>query len=176
MSFLVLYAFQWPIHRKTSRSHGAPNWTQVIGKSPGAFHSTTNPTILRFPALWKVSRQNCNSISTITSEIKWYLMWDIWYMTLWHMIFDMRYRSYMWYMMISVLLLFGYYFTHALKYSIPFSARTLASMPHALGDGESLTFAESMGGLTTNPVFISQDLVNPSVVFDSKYMLFIIIR
>ena len=79
-------------------------------------------------------------------------------------------------MMISVLLLFGYYFTHALKYSIPFSARTLASMPHALGDGESLTFAESMGGLTTNPVFISQDLVNPSVVFDSKYMLFIIIR
>ena len=139
MSFLVLYAFQWPIHRKTSRSHGAPNWTQVIGKSPGAFYSTTNPTILRFPALWKVSRENCNSISTITSEIKWYLMWDIWNMTLWHMIFDKSYVIYGWYLYTLITSYYYYwdtisiYFTHALKYSIPFSARTLASIPPCLG-------------------------------------------
>ena len=106
-------------------------------------------------------RQNCNSLPTITSEIKY----DIWcgIFDMWHVIFDMRCRFYRIYDDVNF-----YYFTHALKYPIPVSARTLASMPYALGDGESLTFAESMGGLTTNPIFACKDLVNQIVVFDSK--------
>ena len=131
---------------ETSKSHGAPNWTQIIGKSPGAFHGGTNPTIL-----WKVSDKIATAFQ-LRSYYKWdKMLYDVGYLTcdMWYLIWNVGPTGYI---MISVYLVlwFGYYFTHALKYPIPFSARTLASMPHALGDGESLTFAESMGGLTTN--------------------------
>ena len=102
-------------------------------------------------------------------QVRLNMTYDVGYLTcdMWYLIWNVGSIGYM---MISVylVLLFGYYSTHALKYPIPVSARTLASMPHALGDGESLTFAESMGGLTTNPIFACKDLVNQIVVFDSK--------
>ena len=114
----------------------------------------------------RVPGKNCNSIPT--NYYKWDKMtYDVGYLIfdICHVIFDMRCTSYRIYDDICILSTIIWILFHSCQISNTFLCPNPGIHAPCLGRWQK---SNLRGGLTTNPIFTCKDLVNQSVVFDSK--------